>query len=152
HPHRGIGPAQVLERLPGARPIDRVLAGFEQWLGESPARDALRLLGVFDRPADSGCLGAVRGAPALPGLPDPLSELGEREWNRALDRLEKLQLIQVQENKSGDRWVDAHPVIREHFAEQLKGTDAWREGHRRLYEYLCASTHEGEAPTLEDLQ
>ena len=151
-PGHGIGPAQALEQLPGARPIDRVLAGFEQWLGESPAREALRLLGFFDRPADPGCLRALRAAPAIPGLTDLLAGLGEAEWNRALDRLEKLRLIHVQENESGDRWVDAHPVIREHFAEQLKGTDAWRAAHRRLYEHLCATTKEGDQPTLEDLQ
>jgi len=152
HPGHGIGPAQALERLPGARPIDRVLAGFEQWLGESPAREALRLLGFFDRPADPGCLRTLRVAPAIPGLTGLVAGLGEAEWNRALDRLEKLRLIHVQENELGDRWVDAHPVIREHFAEQLKGTDAWREGHRRLYEHLCATSKEGDQPTLEDLQ
>jgi tetratricopeptide (TPR) repeat protein len=152
HPGHGIGPARGLERMPGARPIDRVLAGFEHWLGASPAREALRLLGFFDRPADPGCLRALRAAPAIAGLTDLLAVLGEAEWNRALDRLEKLRLNNVQENESGDRWVDAHPVIREHFAQQLKGTDAWREGHRRLYEHLCATTQEGDQPTLEDLQ
>ena len=30
--------------------------------------------------------------------------------------------------------------------------DAWRTAHRRLYEHLCASTTEGDEPTLEDLQ
>jgi hypothetical protein len=94
----------------------------------------------------------LRAAPAIPGLTGLVAGLGDAEWNRALDRLEKLQLVHLQENESGDRWVDAHPVIREHFSEQLKGTDAWREGHRRLYEYLCATTEEGDQPTLEDLQ
>jgi tetratricopeptide (TPR) repeat protein len=152
HPGHGIGPAQALDRLRGTRPIDRVLTGFEQWLGESAAREALRLLGFFDRPADPGCLRALRAAPAIPGLTDLLAVLGEPEWNRALDRLEKLRLIHLQENESGDRWVDTHPVIREHFAEQLKGTDVWREGHRRIYEHLCASTPDRPQPTLEDLQ
>jgi hypothetical protein len=152
HPGHGTGPAQALEQLPGARPIDRVLVGFEQWLGKSPAREALRLLGFFDRPADAGCLRALRAAPAIAGLTDLVAGLGEAEWNRALDRLEKLRLIHVQENESGDRWVDTHPLIREHFAELLKGSDAWREGHRRLYEHLCATTKEGDQPMLEDLQ
>src|SRR5207253_9776053 len=114
--------------------------------------ETLRLLGFFDRPADAGCLRALRDAPAIVGLTDLVAGLGEAEWDRGLDRLEKLRLIQVQENESGDRWVDTHPLIREHFAELLKGTDAWREGHRRLYEHLCATTEEGDQPTLEDLQ
>jgi hypothetical protein len=48
--------------------------------------------------------------------------------------------------------VDAHPLIREHFSEVLQSGDAWREGHRRLYEHLCATTEEGDEPTLEELQ
>ena len=83
HPGHGPGPAQALEKLPGAKPIDRVLTGFEQWLGESPAREALRLLGFFDRPADAGCLRALRAAPAIPGLTDHLAGLGEAEGCRS---------------------------------------------------------------------
>ena len=54
--------------------------------------------------------------------------------------------------------VDTHPLIREYFARQLRGTnpdesrEVWRAAHRRLYEHLCATTHEGDQPTLEDLQ
>jgi hypothetical protein len=48
--------------------------------------------------------------------------------------------------------VDCHPLIREHFAEQLKDTDAWRECHRRLYEHLRVTTPDKPQPTLEDLQ
>ena len=31
-------------------------------------------------------------------------------------------------------------------------SEAWRAAHRRLYEHLCASTQEGDQPTLEALQ
>jgi hypothetical protein len=50
--------------------------------------------------------------------------------------------------------LDAHPLIREYFAAQLrqKNIEAWRAAHRRLYEHLCATTKEGDQPTLEDLQ
>ncbi len=36
--------------------------------------------------------------------------------------------------------LDAHPLVREYFGEQLRREHpaAWREGHRRLYEYLKA--------------
>ena len=151
-PGHGTGPAKVLEQLPGEKPIDKVLAGFEQWFGESPERQALRLLGLFDRPADDGCLTALRTAPPIPGLTDHLSNLDEAGWNRVLDRLEKLRMIHVQRSKSSRYSIDAHPLIREHFAQILKDGDAWREGHRRLYGHLCATTKEGDEPTLEDLQ
>ncbi len=198
-PGHGLGPAKALEQLPGEKPVDRVLTGFEQWLGDSPQFEALRLLGFFDRPADAGCLRALRAKPVIPGLTDHLAGLDDAEWNLVLARLEKLRLIHVRQSESGQQFVDAHPLIREHFAAELKegsagvppaavgvsptasspiisfptgiqgrdasqrdaglGTrdarapqDAWREGHRRLYEYLCATTPDKPEPTLEDLQ
>jgi SEFIR domain-containing protein len=50
--------------------------------------------------------------------------------------------------------VDAHPLLREHFAAELKEQhgDAWRAAHRRLYEYLCETTPNKSEPTLYDLQ
>ena len=62
-PGRRIGPATALEQMPGKTPVDRVLAGFEKWLGPSAELEALRLLGFFDRPADEGCLQALRAKP-----------------------------------------------------------------------------------------
>jgi tetratricopeptide (TPR) repeat protein len=152
-PGHGIGPAQKLEQLSGEKPIDRVLSGFEEWLDDGPEREALRLLGFFDRPADDGCLRALREAPVISGLTDHLSGLDEADWDRVLDRLKKLRLIHVEQSRSGKLFVDAHPLIREHFAQLLKGGEAWREGHRRIYEHLCATTSDRKPnPVLEDLQ
>ena len=152
-PGHGIGPARALEQLPGKEPIDRVLAGIELWLGDGPEREALRLLGIFDRPADAGCLRALRVAPAIPGLTDRLVGLGEAEWDHVLVRLEKLRLLNLQQGRSSQRTVvDAHPLIREHFAELLKVGEAWRAAHQRIFEHLCATTKDKPQPTLEDLQ
>jgi hypothetical protein len=151
-PRHGIAPAKKLEQLPGEKAIDKVLAGFENWLGDCPEREALSLLGFFDRPADEGCLAALRKAPPIAGLTDHLSDLSDAEWDRVLDRLGSLRLIHVTQNQSGKQFVDAHPLIREHFAQLLKNSETWRAGHKRLYEYLCDTTREGDEPTLEDLQ
>ena len=70
--------------------------------------------------------------------------------------------------------LDAHPLLREHFAAELKAgevwnvgpsqpvapeaakagslNEAWRAAHRRLYEYLRDSTPDLPQPTLDDLQ
>ena len=55
----------------------------------------------------------------------------------------------------GNRFAQVcHPLLREHFAAELREQhpDARREGHRRLYEYLCATTPDKPDATLEDLQ
>ena len=69
----------------------RVMAAYERWLaqsGEEGARQlaVLRLLGLFDRPADPSCLAALREPPAIPGLTEPLAGLGEEEWNLVVIR------------------------------------------------------------------
>src|SRR6202521_3895227 len=154
-PGHGVGPAQGLEQMPGKQPLNRVLSGFEQWLGDSAEREVLCLLGLFDRPADADCLKALRNQPAIPGLTNRVSGLSDMEWNLMLNRLEKLRLIHARESDSAQRLVDAHPLIREHFAEQLreKNPTAWRAAHRRLYEQLCETTSDKKfKPTLEDLQ
>jgi tetratricopeptide (TPR) repeat protein len=153
-PGRRIGPATALEQMPGKTPVDRVLAGFEKWLDPNAELEALRLLGFFDRPADEGCLQTLRAQPAIPGLTELLAGMAEADWHRVLARLDNLRLIHVRHGDTGKRFVDTHPIIREHFAEQLrdKNLDAWREGHRRLYEFLRASTPDKPQPTLEDLQ
>jgi hypothetical protein len=153
-PGRGLGPATLLEQMPGKTPVDRVLAGFEKWLGPSAELEALRLLGFFDRPADEGCLQALRATPAIPGLTELVAGMADADWHRVLAGLDKLRLIHARHGETGNQFVETHPIIREHFAVQLreKNPDAWREGHRRLYEHLCATTNEGDQPTLEDLQ
>jgi tetratricopeptide (TPR) repeat protein len=153
-PGRGIEAAQELERMPGKSPLDRVLAGFEKMLAGSPEMETLRLLGFFDRPADEGCLRALREIPAIAGLTDKIVGMDETGWHRLLDRLEKLRLVHIHRGESGKRFVDTHPLIREHFGARVREQhpDAWRTAHRRLYEHLRDTSDEGEQPTLEDLQ
>ncbi|MBX7206758.1 MAG: toll/interleukin-1 receptor domain-containing protein [Verrucomicrobiaceae bacterium] len=115
----------------------------------------LRLMGLFDRPATADCLEALWKKPAIPGLTEPLVELNESHRNSALKRLEAAKLLTVNRDAAGALdSLDAHPHLREYFARQLRTQqpDAWRAAHRRLYEHLCASTKEGDQPTIEDLQ
>ncbi|MFI5460612.1 MAG: hypothetical protein ACHRXM_34795 [Isosphaerales bacterium] len=76
----------------------KVMKAYEDWLasvGEQGQRQLamLRLLGLFDRPADPGCLRALRAAPAIPGLTDTLAELAGEDWEAAVSELEELQLV-----------------------------------------------------------
>lgn len=115
----------------------------------------LRLLGLFDRPADADCLQALR-RPPIRGLTEAIAHLNDAEWNDTLNSLESARLLTIHRETGSSSLLslDAHPLLREYFARQLREQqpDAWRAAHGRLFEHLCASTKEGDRPTLEDLQ
>src|SRR5262249_21164980 len=46
----------------------RVMESYQSWLGEGPEVAVLRLLGLFDRPADEKALGGLLKPPAIHGL------------------------------------------------------------------------------------
>jgi hypothetical protein len=147
------------EKMDGGHAF-RTMAAYEQWLlgdgGDEGCREVavLRLMGLFDRPAAAGCLAALRST-AIPALTEPLAGLADDDWEFCLSGLEAAKLLTVNRNESGAVVsLDAHPHLREYFAKHLreKNPDAWRAAHRRLYEHLCATTKEGDQPTLEDLQ
>ena len=119
----------------------RMIAAFERKLGEGPETEVLRLLGLFDRPADGASLAALRKAPKIPGLTDHIGEEAEAAWLRAVQKLRKLKLIGEESHHDLDE-LDTHPLVREHFRQQLEDQhlDAWREASLRLYEHLCATT------------
>ena len=48
----------------------RVMESYERWLDGKPELDILRLMGLFDRPAEKGALEALRAEPAIEGLTD----------------------------------------------------------------------------------
>ncbi len=97
----------------------------------------LRLTGLFDRPMAKGCLEALRAKPVISGLTDVLVKLTPQQWNIAMKRLSEVDLLSV----SADA-IDAHPLIREYFAAQLKRDqpEAFRAAHSRLFDYLCENT------------
>lgn len=117
----------------------RVMASYEPLLGQTE-REILRMLGLFDRPAAEDEIAALRAAPPVPGLTDSLVNVDGRVWNKAIAKLRRIGLIGA--NMGDD--IDAHPLVRHHFGEQLENEniDAFREGHRRLYEFLQTNTKE----------
>jgi tetratricopeptide (TPR) repeat protein len=120
----------------------RVLEAFARRFGSTgPEVELLLLLGLFDRPALPGALGALRAAPAILGLTERLAGLPEAEWDRLLRSLRNEKLI-AEEDKHQPELVDAHPLVREHFGERLEkeNPEAWREGHSRLSDFYKRST------------
>jgi hypothetical protein len=159
----------------------RVIGAYARWLmtaGREGERQVgvLRLLGLFDRPADPGCMEAVRGGEAIVGLTEGLGELDTQGWRALISSLERMRLVSTsvyelvqvsgydeeaakltgatgqlpgepkpwrprRDFGPNARVIDAHPLVREYFARELRQANetAWCKGHLRLYEHLCAS-------------
>ena len=114
----------------------KVMESYQTWLGEGPELSVLRILGLFDRPADERALGAVLKSPAIPGLTESLTDLRPTEWQTILARLRRARLL-AGEDPHYPGQLDTHPLVREYFGEQLRSeqTDAWKECNRRLFHY-----------------
>ncbi|HUW11465.1 MAG TPA: hypothetical protein VM537_17160, partial [Anaerolineae bacterium] len=124
----------------------RVMASYERWFENEPELDILHTMGLFDRPAEPGAIQALRAEPPIEGLTEKLQELSEADWRFAVDNLRRVRLL-AGEDPHNPGTLDCHPLVREHFGEQLEAghPEAWREAHGRLYEY-----YKSQAPELPD--
>ncbi|HEV8581152.1 MAG TPA: hypothetical protein VGX68_18970 [Thermoanaerobaculia bacterium] len=137
---------------------------------DSPEVAVLRLLGFFDRTAERQLLDVLRAREAVayewpqegwqlrnekPGdeppqskriddslaeVTAPLLDLPQSQWNRVLNRLRDLRLIDFT-GPGRSPAVDAHPLLRECFAERVRTQfpAAWQAGHQRLFEHLSGT-------------
>src|SRR6202011_2640658 len=114
----------------------KVMESYQTWFGEGPELSVLRMLGLFDRPAEENALGALLKPPAIRGLTESLTDLGSTEWRTILAKLRRARLL-AGEDPYNPGHLDTHPLVREYFGEQLRSqlTDAWKECNRRLFHY-----------------
>jgi serine/threonine protein kinase/tetratricopeptide (TPR) repeat protein len=124
----------------------KVMESYQTWFGEGPELSVLRMLGLFDRPADEEALEALLKPPAIRGLTESLTDLSQIEWRTILAKLRRARLL-AEEDPHDRGHLDTHPLVREYFGEQLRSqrTDAWKECNRRLYSHYRAI-----APQLPD--
>jgi TolB-like protein len=113
-----------------------VMESYQNWFGEGPELSVLRILGLFDRPADAKAVGTLLKSPAIGGLTESLTNLSATGWRTILARLRRARLLAAEDPHNLGH-LDAHPLVREFFGEQLRSerTDAWKECNRRLYHY-----------------
>jgi tetratricopeptide (TPR) repeat protein len=125
---------EAAERI-GSDKAYRVMAAYDAWLGERE-RAVLRLLGLFDRPADEGAMTALRAVPPIPDLTDGLTGLPEDLWRITLSNLRAAGLL-APAVLHAPGTLDAHPLVRAYFGELLRARqpEAWRAAHLRLYEH-----------------
>src|SRR5262249_3668348 len=114
----------------------KVMESYQTWLGEGPELAVLRMLGLFDRPADEKALEALLKSPAIPSLTESLTDLRPTAWRTILAKLRRVRLL-AGEDPHNPGCLDAHPLVREYFGEQLRIQQAyaWKECNRRLYHY-----------------
>ncbi|HKI06683.1 MAG TPA: hypothetical protein VKK31_32195 [Thermoanaerobaculia bacterium] len=143
----------------------KMFAAYVRHLGEdSPEVAVLRLLGFFDRAAERQLLDMLRAREgvvyewpeeaeptdkrpqpqfiedSLAEITAPLLDLPQIQWHRVLNRLRDLRLISFTGSGTSPV-VDAHPLLRECFAEQVRmqSPAAWQAGHQRLFEHLSGT-------------
>ena len=114
----------------------RVMESYQTWFGEGPELSVLRMLGLFDRPADEKVFEALLKSPAILGLTELLTDLRPAEWQTILAKLRRARLL-AWEDPHNPGQLDTYPLVREYFGEQLRSQrpEAWKECNRRLYEY-----------------
>jgi hypothetical protein len=150
----------------------KMLAAFERWFvntGEFGRRQLtiLHMLSLFDRPADGGCIAALRQTPAISGLTDSaftmsidsstgettIQPLLEEDFNTAASFLKDFGLVEIFSYADNTNYfLDCHPLIREYFstAIRMRIPESWESAHRRLYDHLKNST-EIQPDTIEGL-
>ncbi len=106
----------------------RVIAAYERWLGEREV-SVLRLLGLFDRPAEPEALAVLRAGPVVASLNDGLVDLDDRAWNVALSNLRACGLL-AQVDQGGEA-----PSGAQRLRPPLPGktvNHAWKAGGERV--------------------
>ncbi len=131
----------------------RVIAAFEKRFGKGPEQQLLNILGLFDRPAPLAGIESVKASPAITGLTDQLVDLTEAKWLNTIENLRNVKLIAPQ-SKHNKYTLDCHPLVREHFGEQLLQSNkaAWREAHSRLYDYYKNLPEKEYPDTLAEME
>jgi tetratricopeptide (TPR) repeat protein len=114
----------------------KAMESYQTWFGEGPELSVLRMLGLFDRPADEKAIAALLKPPSIPGLTESLTDLSPTTWRTILAKLRRARLL-AGEDPHNPGQLDTHPLVREYFGEQLRSqqTNAWKECNRRLYHY-----------------
>ncbi|MEO5355216.1 MAG: TIR domain-containing protein, partial [Magnetococcus sp. XQGC-1] len=114
-------------------------------------REMVRLLGLFDRPAEWAALDALRKADPIPGLTALFKGATEEQVNESLARLRQWGLL----NPGGrDAALDAHPLVREWFGEafQKESPDHFRQAHRVLFHHYQQVPEKVFPDTLEEME
>ena len=150
---RAVSEIPELDDIPEAKGkhARRVMAAFETLFGEGPELDLLRVLGLFDGPVEESVIRALLADPPINGLTNHLKRGGASAFADAQASLRRAKLL-ADESRHDPPRLDSHPLVREHFGEQLETgrPEAWRAGHERLFKH-CQEVADYQPSTLVGL-
>jgi tetratricopeptide (TPR) repeat protein len=117
----------------------RIMASYARWLEQNNRFAELALLlliGLFDRPATPEAMKALLADRSLEIFTGELDDVGGAVWNRCVAALRGMGLLN-NELPAQPGTLDAHPLIREHFRQELERRNSafWQQGNRTLFEY-----------------
>ncbi|PZO49306.1 MAG: hypothetical protein DCF16_14760 [Alphaproteobacteria bacterium] len=115
--------------------------------------ELLRLMGLFDRPADRQAILAIFAKPAIQGVTDAGVGMSDGDLKFAITQLRGHGLL-FPAAPGQQEQLDAHPLIREYFADRLQNLNNGRaEAHGRLYSYFLQRARATTlANTIESLE
>ena len=99
--------------------VRKVMESYQIWFGEGPELSVLRMLGLFDRPAEGKALETLLKPPAIEGLTESLIDLNPTARRTIVARLRRARLL-AEEDAHNRGSLDTHPLVREYFGEQLR--------------------------------
>lgn len=125
----------------------RIMTSYVQWLQEYrrvAELAVLNVIGLFDRPAPEEAMQALLGSQDLDPFTSEHDRVGSLVWHRCVEALRGMGLLNG-EIPDSPGTLDAHPLVREHFRDQLHRAhpEKWINGNARLFSY-----YQDHAPTL----
>ena len=88
----------------------KVMESYQTWFGEGPELSVLRMLGLFDRPADDKALGVLLKPPAIRGLTESLLDLSPTELRMVLAKLRRAKTPRC--GRSAQPWTSGYASSR----------------------------------------
>jgi hypothetical protein len=117
----------------------QVMSAYEKWLLSSDRKSELEvlcLISLFNGLVDNKALADLRKKTIIKGLTDTIANNSDA-WDFAVENLRSLGLLAVSQSGELEAQLEAHMLVREYFRDYLKKkhSDAWIEGHARLFDY-----------------
>jgi hypothetical protein len=151
---RGAKDVPLLLEVPESdgRHAQRVMQAYEFHLQSRPETlEILRLMGLFDRPAEPEEIEALTRSPAIAGLTDSAGRITRTGWKFAVRYLRDLGLLYEDTHEVGD--LDCHPLLKEYYGAKLRGDTpaAWKEANHRLCTFHLSQVAQDRPDNLNDL-